>query len=105
LSKNIIKPTTQNEFRLKALVRQRSRLTAFKIQLKRQDEDIRLKEQSIKGKINSVYGNLEKQVEKQIKKIEDQLKQFDQATQKLLETIPGVGPITAVSFVSEISRM
>lgn len=95
--------TTKDEFMLKALVRQRNRLSAFKIQLHRQDQDIKLKEQSVKTKINSIYANLEKQVEKQIKQIEIKLKQFNQPTQQLLQTIPGVGPITAASFISEIT--
>lgn len=94
---------TKDEFKLKALIRQRNRLAAFKIQLKRQDQDIKLKEQALKAKLNPIYAKLEQQVETQIKKIENQLKQFDQPTQRLLETIPGVGPITAASFISEIT--
>lgn len=97
--------TTKDEFMLKALVRQRNRLSAFKIQLHRQDQDIKLKEKALKAKINPIYAKLEQQVEKQIKKIENQLKQFDQPTQELLQTIPGVGPITAAAFISEITKI
>ncbi|MBU0707355.1 IS110 family transposase [Patescibacteria group bacterium] len=97
--------TTESEFKLKALIRQRNRLSAFRIQLHRQDQDIKLKEQSLKAKINPIYAKLEKQVAKQIKQIESQLKQFNQPIQELLETIPGVGPITAASFISEITNI
>lgn len=97
--------TGQDELRLKALVRQRNSLSALKIQLQRQDQDIKLKEQALKTKINSIYANLEKQAAKQIKQLERQLKEFNQPVQRLLQTIPGVGPITAASFVSEITNI
>lgn len=97
--------TTKDEFRLKSLVRQRNRLSVFKIQLHRQDQDIKLKEQALKAKLNPIYAHLEKQVEKQIKQIEHQLKEFNQPVQALLRSIPGVGPITAASFISEITNI
>lgn len=96
---------TKDELRLKALIRQRNRLSAFKTQLQRQAQDIKLKEQVLKMKINSIYANLEQRVAKQIKQLERQLKEFNQPVQQLLQTIPGVGPITAASFVSEITSI
>jgi len=97
--------TTQDEFILKALIRQRNSLTNTKIQIHRQDQDIQLKQSAIKTKINSIYKDIEKTIDKKIKTIEKQLKDFDQPVQALLKTIPGVGPITAASFVSEITNI
>ncbi len=95
--------TTKDEFILKALIRQRNALSATKIQIHRQDQDLKLKQQSIKTKINSIYQEIYQIVDKKIKKIEKQLKEFNQPIQQLLQSIPGVGPITAASFVSEIT--
>ena len=95
--------TTNDQFILKALIRQRNSLTATKIQIHRQGQDIKLKQIAIKAKINSIYQEMERMIDKKIKNIEKQLKGYDQATQTLLQTIPGVGPITAASFVSEIT--
>lgn len=95
--------TNRDEFILKALIRQRNALTATKIQIHRQDQDIKLKQQAIKATINPIYQEVEKMVEKKIKNIEKQLKGYHQPIQQLLQTIAGVGPITAASFVSEIT--
>jgi transposase len=94
--------TNKDQFILKALIRQRNSLMATKIQIHRQDQDIKLKQTVIKAKINSIYQQIEIIVDKKIKIIKKQLKSYNQTTQALLQTIPGVGPITAASFVSEI---
>ena len=38
----------------------------------------------------------------QLKEIEKELRQFRQSTQELLQTIPGVGPLTSAACISEI---
>lgn len=95
--------TTQDQFILKTLVRQRNALAATKRQIQLQDQDLKLKQRVIKARINPIYGEIQQLIEKKIKKVENQLKEFNQPLQKLLRTIPGVGPITAVSCISEIT--
>lgn len=95
--------TTKDEFILKALIRQRNGLVSTKTQIHRRNQDLKLKQQAIKAKINSIYQDIGQVIDKKIIQIEKQLKHYNQPIQKLLQTIPGVGPITAASFISEIT--
>jgi transposase len=94
--------TTQDQFILKALVRQRNALAALQTKVYLQNQDMQLKQQAIKAGINPIYGQIHQVIKQKIKLIERQLKEFNRPLQKLPQTIPGVGPITAASFISEI---
>ena len=94
--------SSSEELILKSLVRQRNSLSSHKRTIKRQGEDIELKESCLKSNINSVYGEIYETLDKKIAEIERELSNYRKKEQKLLQTIPGVGPITAVSFISEI---
>lgn len=87
---------------LKSLVRQRNSLATMLFKNKRQQDDVRYKEECLKSKFNSVYQEIGAILSQKIKELEKQLKTFRKPEQKLLQTIPGVGPITAVSFIAEI---
>ena len=52
--------------------------------------------------LNPVYQEIQAIIDPKIKKLERELKIFRKPEQKLLQTIPGVGPITAVSLIAEI---
>lgn len=87
---------------LKSLVRQRNSLANMLFKNKRQQADINYKEDCLKIKFNSVYQEIGAILSQKIKKLDKQLRTFRKSEQILLQTIPGVGPITAVSFIAEI---
>jgi len=88
---------------LKSLVRQRNSLANTLFKNKRQQADVGYKEDCLKTKFNPVYQEIGAILSQKIKELEKQLKTFRKPEQKLLQTIPGVGPITAVSFIAEVS--
>lgn len=88
---------------LKSLVRQRNCLSNLLLTNKRQQTDIAYKEDCLKIKLNPVYQEIGLILSQKIKKLDKQLKTFRKPEQNLLQTIPGVGPVTAVSFISEVN--
>lgn len=93
---------TAEAIRLKSLVRQRNSLANLLFKNKRQQEDIQYKEDCLKIKLNPVYQEMGAILLDKIKELERALKEFSKPEQKLLQTIPGVGPLTAVSFIAEV---
>ncbi|OGL65526.1 hypothetical protein A2753_04600 [Candidatus Uhrbacteria bacterium RIFCSPHIGHO2_01_FULL_47_11] len=93
---------TAETIRLKSLVRQRNSLANLLFKNKRQQTDIAYKEDCLKIKLNPVYQDLQAILRPTIKELERELRKFRTPEQKLLQTIPGVGPITAVSFIAEV---
>ena len=87
---------------LKSLVRQRDSLVRTKIKSDRQQVDISYKENCLKQEINPIYEDLSLIIREKIKEIEDRLKDYRPDEQRLLQSIPGVGPITAATFISEV---
>ncbi|MCK5356919.1 MAG: IS110 family transposase [Elusimicrobiales bacterium] len=87
---------------LKSLIRQRNSLVAAKLKTDRQQADIRHKEKCFKQSINPVYQELSHILSKKIIEIDNDLKLYRPLEQKLLRSIPGVGPVTAASFISEV---
>lgn len=94
---------TADTLLLKSLVRQRNSLANILFKNKRQQEDINYKEDCLKTKFNPIYQEIGSILSQKIKGLEKELKTFNKPEQKLLQTIPGVGPITAVSFIAEIN--
>jgi len=94
---------TADTLLLKSLVRQRNSLANMRLKNKRQQDDVNYKEDCLKTKFNPVYKEIGAILSQKIKKLEKHLKTLRKPEQKLLQTIPGVGPITAVSFISEIN--
>ena len=92
---------TAETIRLKSLVRQRNSLAHLLFKNKRQQADIAYKEDCLNIKLNPVYQEIQAIIDPKIKELEHELKIFRKPEQKLLQTIPGVGPITAVSFIAE----
>lgn len=94
---------TSDTLLLKSMVRQRNSLANMLFKNKRQQDDVNYKEDCLKTKFNPVYQEIGAILSQKIKELEKQLKTFRKPEQKLLQTIPGVGPITAVSFIAEIT--
>lgn len=93
---------TSDSLILKNMVRQRDYLSDAKRRFNLKQQDTEYKEKYLKCKITAVNNEIALMIAKRIKQLEKELKQYQPATQKLLQSIPGVGPITAVSFISEV---
>lgn len=94
---------TADTLLLKSLVRQRNSIANMLLKNKRQQADVNYKEDCLKTKFSPVYQEIGAVLSQKIKELNKQLKTFRKQEQKLLQTIPGVGPITAISFISEIN--
>jgi len=93
---------SKEDFILKALVRQRNAISYNKLRIQRQRDDLEYKEKIINSKINNIYHELFETLNQKQKQIEKELGHYNRPIQQLLRSIPGVGPVTAASFVSEI---
>lgn len=93
---------TAQTLTLKSLVRQRNSLTISMLKLKRQQKDIQYKEDCLKVKIGSYYGELYEILKEKAKALERQLRQYRPQEQQLLQTIPGVGPLTSAACIAEV---
>ena len=87
---------------LKSLIRQRDSLVFSKLKFTRQQADIRLKEKCLKQDISPVYVEIINVLEDKINLLKTELRHYRPKEQYLLESIPGIGPITAASFISEV---
>ena len=87
---------------LKSLVRQRDSLVFAKLKFNRQQTDIRHKEKCLRQNINPIYAEIINVLEDKINLLKTDLRLYRPKEQYLLQSIPGVGPITAASFISEV---
>tara|TARA_B100000315_G_scaffold252454_1_gene289299 strand:+ start:1071 stop:2039 length:969 start_codon:yes stop_codon:yes gene_type:complete len=87
---------------LKNLVRERYFLVQIKTIFKVKHQDIVFKERYIKSPITDINYEMEKILSKKIYSLEQKLTTYNVETQKLLQSIPGVGKITAFSMAAEI---
>ena len=93
---------TAESLETKSLVRQRNSLANWILKLNRQLNDIEYKQACLGEKIPECYTEIKVYLEGKSKKLEQSLKNKQPELQKLLRTIPGVGPLTAVAFISEV---
>lgn len=93
---------TEETLKLKTLVRQRNYLSNLRLRLKLRQQNMVHREDCINQAITSVNEDLHNILSTKIKDLDKNLRQYNKDLQKLLMTIPGVGPQTAVSFLSEI---
>lgn len=93
---------TNDTLKLKTLVRQRNCLSDMRLKLQLRQQGIDYKEDCIKMPITSVNKDLHDVLTVKIKELDRELRGHNKETQKLLMSIPGVGPQTSVSFISEI---
>jgi transposase len=93
---------TKEILELKSLVRQRNGLAEIRDLLKAKQRNVDYKHKHLGIKVEPVYEKIISRVEKEIDDFEHKLKTYRTPEQRLLRSIPGVGPITAVCFISEI---
>jgi len=94
---------TSETLTIKSLVRQRDSLAMMKNTLNRKQDSVSYKETNLGISISKSNERLINAVDLEIKQLEKELKEFRKDEQKLLQSIIGVGPITAISFISEIN--
>lgn len=86
----------------KSLVRQRNSLADYLLKINRQIKDIEYKQACVGVTLPNPYNEIKHLLEEKSKKLELELKQHKTEEQYLLRTIPGVGPLTAAAFISEV---
>lgn len=96
---------TNDTFILKNLVRQRAYLSDMKRKLNRKHTDIRYKEEIIHTPITAVNQEIAALLSQKMKEIDKQLKEHRKEEQKLLQTIPGLGPTTSAALIAEITEI
>jgi transposase len=87
---------------LKNLIRQRNYLSDIRRKMKIKHKDIIYKENILKTPITNLNKDMYDVLSKKIKELDKTLKQYNKPAQTLLQSIPGLGPITAVSLISEV---
>jgi transposase len=93
---------TAHTILLKHLVREREYLAKLEWIMRARGMSIADKSKAIRKEMPTTTTDMLRCIEQKMKETEKQLKQYNKPTQTLLQTIPGVGPLTAVACISEI---
>lgn len=96
---------TSESLALKAIVSERESLVRMRAETKQRIHAHKLKTQAVGQKLLNPYTPVIKALSIQIKALEKQMKGFQKDTQALLQSIPGIGPVTAASLVSCIGNI
>jgi transposase len=94
---------TSETIKLKTLVRQRARFSMLRHRARLKDEEVMHREEYLNVKITAVNKELYDFLNERIRHLDAQLRTYESPTQKLLQSIPGVGPQTAVTCISEVA--
>lgn len=87
---------------LKQLVREREYLSCLKQTLTLRQASSAFKEEAIKQGMYTVNPDILALIKQKMKTVEKMLRTYRPPEQKLLQTIPGVGPLTSAACLSEI---
>lgn len=96
---------TRDTLTLKHLVREREFLGQMKSITTLRMTSIAFKNVALKYTLPSVNKDILHCIETKMKQVEKQLKAYRKEEQKLLQSIPGVGPLTAATCISEIQNI
>jgi len=96
---------TAETIKLKTLVRQRARFSMLRHRSRLKDEEVMNRERYLNVKITALNKELFDFLNDRIRCLDAELRTYECATQKLLMSIPGVGPQTAVTCLSEIGKI
>lgn len=86
----------------KQLVREREYLARLKLTLTRRQDAVLLKERAIAEGMFTVNPEILRFIKAKMKVLEQKLRAYRADEQKLLRSIPGVGPLTAAACISEV---
>jgi len=87
---------------LKTLVRQRAKFSMLRLQAKLRQEEVVLRESYLENDISEVNKELVDFFDEKLLFLDRKIRKFNPELQKLLQSIPGVGPQTASTCVAEI---
>lgn len=93
---------TSETIKLKTLVRQRARFSMLRHRARLKDEEVVNRERYLEVGITALDKELHDFLDEKIRGLDSELRGYESETQKLLRSIPGVGPQTAVTCLSEI---
>lgn len=87
---------------IKTLVRQRACFSTLRLHTRLKDEEVKHRESYLNSPITTVNAELCSFLDQKIKALDIILRKYHPDLQKLLKSIPGIGPQTAVTLLSEI---
>lgn len=93
---------TEDSLVLKTLVRQRARFSMLRQRARLRQEEVNLRESYLGNTISNFNGELCVFLDEKIKVLDRKIRSFQPMLQKLLRSIPGVGPQTAATCIAEI---
>ena len=93
---------TAESLALKTLVRQRSGYSMLRSRTRQRNEEVLKREDYLDISITTLNQELYDFLDVKIKDLDVILRKYNSRTQKLLQSIPGVGPQTAITFLSEV---
>lgn len=96
---------TSSSLALKTLVRQRARFSMLRLQARLRQEEVSLRESYLENDISQVNKELTEFLDEKILFLDRKIRTFNPKLQKLLQSIPGVGPQTASTCVAEIGEI
>lgn len=96
---------TPDTLAVKTLVRQRARFSMLRHRTRLKHEEITEREKYLRNKITDVNLELQEFLDGKIHELDILLRKYHPQTQKLLRSIPGIGPQTAVTCLSEIGEI
>lgn len=96
---------TPETLTLKQLIREREFLAHLKRTLAVRHATTAFKEESIGTSLYSAQTTILPVIQSELKQLQKQLAQYKKEEQKLLQSIPGVGPLTAAAFISEVQTI
>lgn len=94
---------TAETIKLKTLVRQRARFSMLRHRTRLKDEEVMHREGYLNIQITALNKELYDFLDERIRRLDAELRTYELSTQKLLRSIPGVGPQTAVTCISEVA--
>lgn len=96
---------TAETIKLKTLVRQRARFSMLRHRTRLKDEEVMHREEYLNIQITKLNRELYDFLDESIRYLDAELRTYESPIQKLLQSIPGVGPQTAVTCISEVSNI
>lgn len=93
---------TAETIKLKTLVRQRARFSMLRYRTRLKGEEVVNRERYLNVKITALNKDLYDFLDEKIRGLDAELRRYESPTQKLLRSIPGIGPQTVVTCISEI---
>ncbi len=93
---------TSESLVLKMLVRERAYFSNLRVQTRLRSEEVSYRESYLNVSIPSARNDFCDFLDEKIKILDKLLLEYNRDVQKLIQSIPGIGPQTAVTFLSEV---